>query len=243
MSNQRTQFDLAAIFLLAIVFSMTAACNSSSLQHIDILGLDYQCSNIIFENIAETNLHDNVNSFASRSLRTGIKPYRRNSDLLRDAPKNRRLVEINPNNLYSVSRLTSSYPYLTREASDTLDNIAQRFQANLINTSLSHMRIQVTSLLRSEESQNALRKVNANATSNANPPHTHGTSFDISYETFTNMYGYRVPVSSCQKRFLRSILTKSLVQTKNVDNQIHVIKEVKQTCFHVTVCKRTKTSY
>ncbi len=85
--------------------------------------------------------------------------------------------------LFVVRRLDHSLPLLTPRAAALLGEIATRFQARLGTMGLPPLRLEVTSALRSEADQSALRGSNPNA-ARGTSAHEYGTTFDIAYSAF-----------------------------------------------------------
>lgn len=102
-------------------------------------------------------------------------------DLLGGAPPG--LVRVDT--LSSVLVLDGEFsdPLLTPDAAAALDLISDRFRDGLAGARLPPYRPVATSLLRSAESQAALRRVNANAAAGRSS-HEFGTTFDLAYRRF-----------------------------------------------------------
>lgn len=142
------------------------------------------------------------------------------------------LAEVKENQYYKLKKLTHSHPYLIPECIEMLNEIGARFQARLKEKKYPHYRFRITSLLRTEETQNKLSKRNGNATGHS--AHLYGTTVDISYKNFFNV----------QKDTLESsyeavqTLTKVLVEMRE-ECKFLAVRERKQSCFHLTIvlCK------
>lgn len=131
------------------------------------------------------------------------------------------LVEANSGPGYQVEKLTHSLPYLTPHAKSVLDEIGQVFEVLAGKGNF----IAVTSMTRTMDLQKNLKKRNRNATA-GNSSHSYGVSFDISYVRFNGEKNYD---QKAQKH-----LEKVLNQFQKT-NKIYVIKERKQSCYHITV--------
>jgi hypothetical protein len=90
------------------------------------------------------------------------------------------LVDSTP--LWTVRDLDHSLPYVTPDARALLARIAERFQARLAELGLPPYRLEVTSVLRTAESQADLRQSNPNAAAGTST-HEYGTTLDIAYSS------------------------------------------------------------
>ena len=120
---------------------------------------------------------------------------------------------------YKIQELTHSKAYLNETSYLILKEIAHIFFQET-NTELS-----ISSLTRTMENQQRLRRVNSNATSGESA-HSYGASFDISY----SKYGDKTGRNSANERILQAIL-----EDFASDGKIYFIKERRQPCFHITV--------
>lgn len=143
------------------------------------------------------------------------------------------LVKIRSGELYYVDRLTHSYPYLTREAADLLDEIGSRFRDSLAARGGGAYRPKVTSVLRTEASVGRLRRVNRNAT--AVSAHCFGTTFDISHSKFI------CDDSTATGRTFEDLknLLAEIIADLRAQGRCVVKHERRQACFHITVCAPT----
>lgn len=156
---------------------------------------------------------------------------------LKEIPQTRE--DINPDRLkkietcktYTVEELTHSVPYLTAGAKGELEAICNLFQARLKENSLPLYRPIVTSVLRTQEDVDKLRKTNVNAS--ANSSHCYGTTFDLACVRFDRVRK-RGPVMA--ESDLKTILAEVLKAEKEAGN-VYVKYEVKQNCFHITCLK------
>jgi len=122
---------------------------------------------------------------------------------------------------YEVMALTHSHPYITPYSKIVLEGIGQSFQTLTDSNSF----FTITSVTRTPEQQNSLKKRNRNATSGISS-HSYGVSFDISYIRFNGKKG--------GNRDARKKLEMILNEFQE-SNKIFFIKERKQSCYHVTV--------
>lgn len=82
-----------------------------------------------------------------------------------------------------VRRLEHSEPFVTPDARALLAEIAGRFHDRLAGRGLPPFRLEVTSVLRTAGSQEALRLVNPNA-AQGESTHEYGTTLDVAYASF-----------------------------------------------------------
>lgn len=157
------------------------------------------------------------------------------SDFLKatdDLVKRNILVRLTDCKYFHVDNLQHSHPYLIPEAVNLLKDIGQTFHKKLNNSDLKPYRFIVTSVLRTDESQQKLGRHNRNASSNS--AHRYGTTFDITYNKF--MDGDSIAYSA--KAF--SLFTETLIEMRR-ECRFLVKKEHHQNCFHITVvlCKES----
>ena len=145
------------------------------------------------------------------------------------AQTDRRLVKIEPNQYYNIDKLTHSIPYVVPKAAKLLEDMGRAFQDSLFNRGYSRgHRFTVTSVLRTEETVRQLRRTNVNSTENS--CHCYGTTFDISYFTYsTPQTGKTASVDK-----MRQILYQVAYDMKKQD-RCYVKYEKQQTCLHITV--------
>ena len=120
---------------------------------------------------------------------------------------------------YKIQKLTHSRAFLNEPAYYLLKEIAISFYKE------TGKELSISSLTRTIESQNKLRRVNGNA-AKGNSAHNYGASFDISY----NKYSDKIGRNYALERMTESILNQLVDQGK-----IYYIKERSQPCFHVTI--------
>lgn len=122
---------------------------------------------------------------------------------------------------YKVDSLTHSFPYITQESKKVLDDLGRTFQALAGEGNY----FTVTSATRTIDQQKKLKRRNRNAT-DGNSSHSYGVSFDISYIRFNGVKNWD---QKAQKN-LEAVLSHF-----QKENKIFVIKERKQSCYHITV--------
>jgi len=169
--------------------------------------------------------------------RMGIQPFATNADFeakIDGLVSDGKLKKLEDNDTYKLKELTHSYPYLVPQAVDLLDEIGQRFEAKLAELDIKPYSMQISSVLRTNESQNGLGKRNRNATTVS--AHIYGTTFDISYKEFLPMHGKQAREGFCRHDMLRHALAEVLTEM-SVEGRCKVVREKHQACFHITVAK------
>ena len=157
--------------------------------------------------------------------RLGIKPI---IDLPSSYFTGRPLIKITDTEYYKLDSLTHSLPYLVPEAAGLLNEIGKRFRDSLESRGGDSHIIKVTSLLRTPESVERLRRVNINATDSST--HQYATTFDISYVNFCCTDSDRLIYQGDLKNLLAEVL-----QDLRQENRCYVKYERKTGCFHITV--------
>ena len=146
-----------------------------------------------------------------------------------EAETNRQLVKIEPNTFYDIDKLTHSVPYLVPKAARLLEDMGRAFQDSLFNRGYNrHHRFTVTSVLRTEETVRQLRKTNVNSTENS--CHCYGTTFDISYFTYSTPEVGKTASVDKMRQILYQVAYDMLRQAR-----CYVKYEKQQTCLHITV--------
>lgn len=143
------------------------------------------------------------------------------------------LVQVTENRFYQLKSLSHSQPYLIPEAIDLLNEIGYRFQKRLQEKKYNNYRFRITSLLRTEETQNSLSHRNSNATKSISC-HLYGTTVDISYKNFFNTKTDSIEPSYEAVQSLTQVLLEMRRECK-----LLAVRERHQSCFHITavVCK------
>ena len=143
-----------------------------------------------------------------------------------------KVMEIKNGDFYQVDSLTHSIPFLVPKASALLDSIGANFLDSLENKGLNPNQVIVTSVLRTQDDVNKLRRVNGNAS--ANSVHMFGTTFDISYKRFFKVEDPDGrPMQDVRADTLKLVLSEVLRDLKKKD-MCYVKYELKQGCFHIT---------
>lgn len=160
----------------------------------------------------------------------GVKPVLNRLDA--EKRKNE-LVYVGSNPYFYVRDLSASIPYLVPRAAILLQDIGRNFFDSLQVKRVPLHKIKVTSVLRTKEDVERLRKHNPNATEQS--CHLYGTTFDIGYNKYQTVSNPNGPLRrEVRDDTLKYILSEVLRDMRN-QNRCYVKYEVKQGCFHITV--------
>lgn len=143
----------------------------------------------------------------------------------------RGLVRIEDNEYLVVDDLQYSIPYLTEGAAEELQRIAKAFSDSLEAKNLLDYKLIVSSLLRTEEDVDRLRR-SGNPNASDNSAHCYGTTFDI---TYTRYYSEDESEAFMQPFELTKVLGEVLLDEKNAARCL-VKYERQEHCFHITSC-------
>lgn len=143
------------------------------------------------------------------------------------------LVYVGSNPYYFIDEAKSSIPYLVPRASVLLQDIGSVFFDSLQIKGIPLHKIIVTSVLRTQEDVEKLRKHNFNAKQNS--CHQYATTFDICYNRYKTVED---PAGAKRRAVtndtLKWVLSEVLNDFRNL-NRCYVKYEKKQGCFHITV--------
>ncbi|ATV25532.1 DUF5715 family protein [Prevotella intermedia] len=157
------------------------------------------------------------------AMKYAVKAVRNREDA---ESRKKELVYIGSNPFYDVKRLSSSIPYLVPTASILLQDIGRNFFDSLQVKNIPLTKLLVTSVLRTKEDVEKLRRYNHNATENS--CHLYGTTFDIAYNKYS-------PITRpVRDDTLKWVLSEVLNDLRK-QGRCHIKYEKKQGCFHITV--------
>lgn len=143
------------------------------------------------------------------------------------------LVYIGASPYYHVDPLKRSIPYLVPRAAVLLNDIGRHFFDSLYVKQIPLHQFIVTSVLRSEEDLENLKKVNHNTSENS--CHLYGTTFDIGYNRYKAVSALDgTPSREVGNDTLKWVLSEVLRDLRQ-EGRCHVKYERKQGCFHITV--------
>lgn len=159
----------------------------------------------------------------------GVPPVQNRADAER---RKTELVYAAANPYFHVDKLRESIPYLVPRASNLLQDIGRSFYDSLYVKGIPLHKIIVTSVLRTEEDVERLRRHNHNASENS--CHRFGTTFDICYNRYITVETKKEPRRKVQNDSLKWVLSEVLRDMRE-SGRCYVKYEVKQGCFHITV--------
>lgn len=163
--------------------------------------------------------------------RIGIRPIASREEA-EDEVESAYLERIASCERYDVDSLTHSIPYLIPKASALLDTIGVNFLDSLKHKGLNPNKIIVTSVLRTKDDVERLRRTNGNASLNS--CHFYGTTFDISWKRFTKVeHPEGRPMQDVSADTLKLVLSEVLRDLRKAD-RCYVKYELRQGCFHIT---------
>lgn len=253
--------SIAILFVIKLIFpeitkdrSHTAAQPSGSVArvpdsidiqcaHVDsIMALPYRPLPYSYDKDGKPRHHriysvpDFVNTFPDpnpthleTAMRLGVKPVRNRAQA--EANK-KELVFVASNPHFYVKRLYNSIPYLVPRAAVLLEHLGRTFQDSLSVKGIPLNTIIVTSLLRTEEDVEHLRRFNGNASPNS--AHRYGTTFDIAYNKYIMVQDPGLPkVRPVRDDTLKYVLSEVLRDAR-MQGLCYVKYEKKQGCYHIT---------
>jgi len=162
------------------------------------------------------------------AIRKGIVPMENRCDTVKCIDK---MVKIPMElDIYKVDELKHSVPFLVDDASKLLVDIGLNFRDSLLIKKLPLYKIIVTSVTRTQDDVNKLKRRNCNAIENS--VHCYGTTFDISWRRFEKIGPEGKDDISADK--LKFVLAEVLHDLRE-RNKCYIVHERKQACFHITV--------
>jgi len=165
--------------------------------------------------------------------RNGISPFKTTQAFhagLKELRRSNRLVKIESNKYYVVKSLSHSHPYLTPKTSDLLEDIGKRFRKKLDDNGMGNYCYQISSLLRTKESQKNLSRSNVNAASTTS--HLYGTTFDIAYRSVIKRPLPWMKVEVADAKAIK-LLSEAIGELRR-EGRCVVVTERIEKCFHIT---------
>lgn len=182
-------------------------------------------------------VHDYYESFPDSqevqlraAMRWGVSSVRDREDA---EQRKKDLVFIDASPYYQVDHLWYSIPYLVPRAAALLHDIGRAYFDSLQVKGLPLHRLLVTSVLRSENDVQRLRRHNGNATENS--CHLYGTTFDISYNRYITVQDPEGPERRQVRNDSLKYILCEVLRDKRMEGRCYVKYERKQGCFHMTV--------
>jgi len=178
------------------------------------------------QNVFSKKLTDKIVDYSDLARLKGIKECKDKREIQTRISEGR-LFAIRSNGQYLIDNMSYSYPCLTKESKNLLEEISKRFREKTDKAGLIGAKFIVTSMTRTTESMKYLRKNNQNTS--VNSPHLNGNAFDISYIRFSCK---KLFITSCDKRYLKEVLAQVIWELRN-ENKCWATYETVQNCFHV----------
>jgi len=178
------------------------------------------------QDIFSRKLRDKLPDYIGESGIKGIRKCSNKKELLKRASRDE-VFKIRNGRGFVVEDLSYSFPYLTKEGKILIREIGKRFRKKISGTRLRGSDFRVTSMTRTTEEFNRLRKYNSNASENT--PHYYGNALDISYVRFSARKWF---ITDCDKYFLKEALAEVIWQLRK-EKKCWATYEINQGCFHV----------
>ena len=233
--NKRAYLFVGALLLLVIIIILAVPSGNKNQEEEDewlALGVIENHPKRVYDVkfAKEFNDMNDVQLLAAQAI--GVPPVK---DRAAAESAKKKLVKLENTDSYVIDSLTHSIPYLVPSAKALLDRIGQNFLDSLASKGLNPNKIVISSVLRTEEDVERLKKSNVNASENST--HRYGTTFDISYWRYVKVPDLNGrPYEDVRPEYLRAVLSQVL---KDLHDQkaCYVKYERQQSCFHVTVRK------
>jgi len=204
-----------------------------------LLSLNYSCkgekeTTVVEESVrykrfvSYKSFNDKPEKHMESALSKGVGPMQSRADTAKYKDKIKMLPQ--EMGMYRLDKLTHSIPYLTDDATQLLIQIGLNFQDSLHRKNLPEYKLIVTSVMRTQDDVNLLKKRNINASENS--VHCYGTTFDVSWKRFQKIGPKGEDDMNSDK--LKYILGQVLHDLRE-RGKCYVVHEKKQACFHVTV--------
>src|SRR5450759_3003356 len=149
-------FSVVFFVFLIIWYIITKDNRKHIFSYFDTGCVDYK------QNDYSRKLNDKIVDYSAAAKLRGIRPCKDDKEI-RDKIREGKLVKVNTCQGYVIDRLTYSYPCVTEESKNLLDEISDRLQEKTSQMGLKGVRFIVTSLTRKTERIKKLRRNNKNA--------------------------------------------------------------------------------
>ncbi|HSJ31530.1 MAG TPA: DUF5715 family protein [Longimicrobiales bacterium] len=187
--------------------------------------------------------------------RSGVGPVRDSAHVARLLDSDALVALPDSSEWWVLRELDQSLPYVTPHTREILEELGRRFHARLQEHGLPPFRFDITSVLRTEEQQEALRRRNRNA-SRTTSSHEFGTTFDIAYLSFAAPRVIADPPAGRLDARLRAYATMRLdtlgthlaphlegelgavLQEMQREGTLLTLRERSQPVYHTTVVRR-----
>lgn len=213
-------FTLGLIAISILLKSETTISDAANLENTEVEVLSvYDLPITVFESKGKPKKDFNQKHI-SEAKKAGVGSLK-DTCVLNMFVEKKALVKVLSDEGYIVGDMTHSFAYLTEDAVLALRKIGASFyQASGDSSAFT-----VSSLTRTESTQQKLRKRNANA-SKRESSHTFGVSFDISYIRYNGERAWNYEYTKA---------LEGVLATMQKNGEILVLKERNQSCFHITV--------
>lgn len=161
---------------------------------------------------------DNVKRHQSAFSTSGMLPQKKDQDL-DNLLKSRNLIRLKTNPLYIIRKARFSRPYMLPKAELFINDLSKKYSEKCRADSIKYIPFTISSVTRSHESVEKLRKSNKNAIKNS--AHLRGKTFDISYRAFNK--------NKKQSKAFIAVLTELRAQKRCF------VKFERNGCLHITV--------
>lgn len=178
------------------------------------------------QQIYSKKLNDMIPDYLAGARSSGIEKSSDENALIKKISAGQ-LFRVRNTRNYRIENMKYSYPYLTRDSKELLNEIGKRFRKKIERDGLKGSRFIITSMTRTSDMIRDLGKTNMNASDNS--PHLYGNAFDISYARFSFM---KLHITECDKWYMKEALAEVIYQLKE-DKICWATYERKQGCFHV----------
>lgn len=162
--------------------------------------------------------------------RHGVSPVQDREEAER---RKQELVYIGCNPFFHVDKLNNSIPYLVPRASVLLQDIGRAFFDSLYVKDIPLHKVIVTSVLRTKDDVERLRRRNGNATENS--CHLYGTTFDICYNRYLTVEDPAGPRRRAVRNDTLKWVLSEVLRDFRSQGRCYIKYEKKQGCFHMTV--------
>lgn len=150
-----------------------------------------------------------------------------------DAEKRKsELVYVGANPYFATDKLRSSIPYLVPRAAILLQDIGKAYYDSLQVKGVPLHTIIATSLLRSKDDVDKLRRHNPNASENS--CHMYGTTFDIAQNRFVTVEDPDGPRRRAVTNDTLKWILSEVLRDMREQGRCYIKYEKKQGCFHIT---------
>ena len=164
------------------------------------------------------------------ACRHGVSPVQDREEAER---RMKELVYVGSDPYFYVDNLHSSIPYLVPRAAVLLHDIGKVFFDSLYIKGIPLHKIIVTSVLRTKNDVEKLRRGNGNATENS--CHLYGTTVDICYNRYQTVEDPNGPPRRAVRNDSLKWILSEVLRDFRKQGRCYVKYEVKQGCFHLTV--------